>query len=125
MTTAWILGSVSLFATTVGALLIFLYLCNTPASSEAWQSPEVVNDPSILALVTKIEFEVHPDYARLLNEHPASRPTRIEVRARGTTFVGEKRYPRGGATPDAATFVTDDELSAKFVRNAEGYAGSL
>ncbi len=40
MTSAWILGSVSLFATTVGALLIFLYLCNTPASAENWQSPE-------------------------------------------------------------------------------------
>ena len=39
MTTAWILGSVSLFATTVGALLVFLYLCNSPASVEAWQSP--------------------------------------------------------------------------------------
>ena len=39
MITAWILGSVSLFATTVGALLVFLYLCNSPASAEAWQSP--------------------------------------------------------------------------------------
>ena len=39
MTTAWILGSVSLFATTVGALLVFLYLCNSPPSAEAWQSP--------------------------------------------------------------------------------------
>jgi len=40
MTTAWILGSVSLFVTTVGALLIFLYLCNTPASAESWLSAE-------------------------------------------------------------------------------------
>jgi hypothetical protein len=40
MTTAWILGSVSLLATTIGALLIFLYLCNTPPSAEAWQSAE-------------------------------------------------------------------------------------
>jgi len=40
MTTSWILGSVSLFATTVGALLIFLYLCNSPRSPEDWQSPE-------------------------------------------------------------------------------------
>jgi len=40
MTTAWILGSVSLLVTTVGALLIFLYLCNTPASVDAWQSHE-------------------------------------------------------------------------------------
>ena len=39
MITAWILGSVSLFATTVGALLVFLYLCNSPTSAEAWQSP--------------------------------------------------------------------------------------
>jgi hypothetical protein len=38
MTTAWLLGSVSLFVTTVGALLIFLYLCNTPASADAWNS---------------------------------------------------------------------------------------
>ena len=40
MTTAWILGSVSLLATTIGALLILLYLCNSPLSAEAWQSPE-------------------------------------------------------------------------------------
>jgi hypothetical protein len=40
MTTAWILGSVSLFVTTVGALLIFLYLCNTPPTAEAWLSAE-------------------------------------------------------------------------------------
>ena len=40
MTSAWILGSVSLFVTTVGALLIFLYLCNTPASVETWLSSD-------------------------------------------------------------------------------------
>jgi len=30
MTAAWVLNSVSLFATTVGALLIFLYLSQAP-----------------------------------------------------------------------------------------------
>ena len=30
MTTAWILGTTSLFVTTVGALLIFLYLTQAP-----------------------------------------------------------------------------------------------
>ena len=30
MTSAWLLNSVSLFATTVGALLIFLYLSQAP-----------------------------------------------------------------------------------------------
>ena len=39
MIAAWILGSVSMFATTVGALLVFLYLCNSPISAEAWHSP--------------------------------------------------------------------------------------
>jgi hypothetical protein len=40
MTTAWILGTISLYATTFGALLIFLYLSHTPRSAEDWQSPE-------------------------------------------------------------------------------------
>lgn len=40
MTTAWLLGTVSLYATTFGALLIFLYLTHTPRSAEDWQSPE-------------------------------------------------------------------------------------
>jgi len=40
MTTAWILGTVSFYATTFGALLIFLYLSNSPQSAEYWQSPE-------------------------------------------------------------------------------------
>ena len=40
MTTAWLLGTVSLYATTFGALLIFLYLSNSPRSPDGWQSPE-------------------------------------------------------------------------------------
>jgi uncharacterized metal-binding protein len=40
MTTAWLLGTISLYATTFGALLIFLYLSNSPRSAENWQSPE-------------------------------------------------------------------------------------
>lgn len=40
MTAAWILGTASLYATTFGALLIFLYLSHTPRSAEEWQSPE-------------------------------------------------------------------------------------
>lgn len=40
MTTAWLLNSFSLLATTVAALLIFLYLWKTPRAADAWQSPE-------------------------------------------------------------------------------------
>jgi hypothetical protein len=40
MTTAWILNTVGLLATTIGALLIFLYLWNAPRFAEDWLSPE-------------------------------------------------------------------------------------
>jgi 2-methylcitrate dehydratase PrpD len=85
-----------------------------------WQSPEVVFDPSVLALMDKVKFEVHPDYEKQLGGNSASRPTRIEVRARGKTFVGERLYPRGSPSPDPTTRLTNAELAAKFARNADG-----
>jgi 2-methylcitrate dehydratase PrpD len=87
---------------------------------KAWQSPEVVFDPSILALMDKISFEVHPDYANLVSGHGASRPARLEVRARNRTWIGEKRYPHGSPSPDPGTTMSNDELTSKFARNAEG-----
>ena len=63
---------------------------------------------------------MHPDYVKLLTGHAASRPAKIELRARGTTFAGEKRYPRGSPSPDPSTTLTTDELVAKFCHNAEG-----
>jgi 2-methylcitrate dehydratase PrpD len=85
-----------------------------------WQAPEVVFDPSVLALMDKVNFEVHPEYEKQLGGNAASRPTRIEVRARGRTFVGERRYPKGSPSPEPGTRMTNDELTAKFARNAEG-----
>ena len=40
MTSAWVLSTVSLLATTVAALLIFLYLWKAPRLADAWQTPE-------------------------------------------------------------------------------------
>jgi len=37
---AWILNAAGLLATTIGALLIFLYAYKTPRFAEDWQSPE-------------------------------------------------------------------------------------
>jgi hypothetical protein len=40
MTSAWLMSTVSLLATTIAALLIFLYLWKAPRLADAWQSPE-------------------------------------------------------------------------------------
>jgi hypothetical protein len=40
MTSAWILNTVGLLATTIGALLIFLYLWKAPRFAEDWLSPD-------------------------------------------------------------------------------------
>jgi 2-methylcitrate dehydratase PrpD len=89
-------------------------------SGKQWQSPEVVFDPSVIALMDKVKFDVVAGYEKQLTGHAASRPTRIEVRARGQIFVGERRYPRGSPSPDPGTRLSNDELAAKFARNAEG-----
>jgi len=87
---------------------------------KAWQAPEVVFDPSVMQLMDKIHCEVHPDYEKLLSAVSASRPTRIELRARGQVFVGETRYPKGSPSPDPTSWMTDEELADKFRGNAEG-----
>jgi 2-methylcitrate dehydratase PrpD len=86
----------------------------------AWQDPDLVFSRSVLDLMDKVTFAPHPDYVAAITKHPASRPSRIEVVARGTTYVAERNYPKGSPSPDPATTMTTDELVAKFRHNAEG-----
>ena len=46
MTTAWLLNAVGLFVTTVGALLTFLYLRESPRFVDKFASPEAGRDYS-------------------------------------------------------------------------------
>ncbi|MGH8881771.1 MAG: MmgE/PrpD family protein, partial [Stackebrandtia sp.] len=85
-----------------------------------WQDPDVVFDKSVLALMDKISYEPHPDYVQTLAQNPAARLSRIEVVARGTSFTGERPVPKGSPSDDPATYMTTEELVAKFRRNAEG-----
>jgi hypothetical protein len=73
-----------------------------------------------MSLMEKVTHEVHPDYVQLLTGNAASRPAKVEVQARGQTFVGERRYPKGVKSPDPASYMTDQELVQKFERNVEG-----
>jgi len=90
------------------------------APGRRWQDPEVVFSPAVLELMDKIEHEVHPDYVKLLTTQGASRPARLEIRARGQVFAGERRYPKGSPSPEPDSRMSDAELVEKFKRNAEG-----
>lgn len=94
------------------------------APHKNWQDPEVVFSPSVRELMSKVSYEPHPDYTAAITANPAARQSRIEVAARGTTFTGERDYPKGSPSPDPASYLTDDELAAKFRRNVEGVLAS-
>ncbi|GHB74006.1 2-methylcitrate dehydratase [Streptomyces viridiviolaceus] len=88
--------------------------------TKAWQDPDLVFGDSVMGLMDRVTYEVHPDYVELISGHAASRPAKIEVSARGRTFVGERRYPKGSKSPEPETTMTTDELVAKFRGHAEG-----
>jgi 2-methylcitrate dehydratase PrpD len=86
----------------------------------AWQDPALVFGDSVMSLMGRITHQVHPDYVKLLTAHPESRPALIELKARGQTFRGEQRYPRGSKAPEPGIAFTTEELVEKFRTNAEG-----
>jgi 2-methylcitrate dehydratase PrpD len=84
----------------------------------AWQTLETLRSPSVLALMEKVTFAPHPDYVSNLSRDPSSRPTRVEIDARGQTYAAERSHPKGSVTSDPSTYMTTDELVAKFRLNA-------
>ncbi|RHW23777.1 MmgE/PrpD family protein [Nocardioides immobilis] len=85
-----------------------------------WQDPDVVFDASVLDVMRKVIWKSHPDWATAVSADPVARPTRVEIVARGETFVGERAYPKGSRSPDPSTYTTDEEIRAKFFHNASG-----
>lgn len=85
---------------------------------KAWTDPALVFSPSVMALMKKVTHQAHPDYVRLRALHPASQPAHVEIKARGRTFIGERSFPKGSRSPDPSTYMTDDEIVAKFAGNA-------
>jgi 2-methylcitrate dehydratase PrpD len=87
---------------------------------KAWQDPELVFSPEVMALMDRVSHHPHPDYVRLIEDHRASRPARVEVTVGGQTYVGESRFPKGSPSPDPTSYYTTEELVAKFRHNADG-----
>ena len=87
--------------------------------SKAWQDEDVVFDAKITQLMGKVTYARHPDWVGAMVSDPAARPSRIEIDARGKTFVAELRYPKGTNIDDAVG-TADQDLFDKFRVNALG-----
>ncbi len=83
-----------------------------------WMDHDILTNTQILKFMDKITYGVHPRYVEDLAKDPRSRTSKVEVVARGKTFVHEKRYIKGSPSPDPETYMTTDELVVKFKRNA-------
>lgn len=90
------------------------------APGRDWLTDDAVHNPAVLALMARSAFHPHPDHAAALAADPASRRSRVEVRARGQVWSGERNYPKGSPSAEAWSYMTDDELIAKFRHNVEG-----
>ena len=84
-----------------------------------WLDPALIHSFSVMSLMAKVKAQKHPDFVKMLDDHGASRPGRVEVRARGQVLAGERRFPKGSPSPDPASFMTDAELIAKYRHNAQ------
>lgn len=85
-----------------------------------WQQAETLTDPSVLAMMRKVTFAPHPDYLANISGDPSARPTLVEVDARDRTFSASRSHPKGTPSNDPSTYMTTDELVAKFRANAAG-----
>jgi 2-methylcitrate dehydratase len=78
-------------------------------------------DPTLRALLAKVEVEENPAFSALYTKHPAEHHARITVQmSDGETLVGEA----GGAKGDLGSPRTDAEISAKFLELTEPRLGA-
>jgi 2-methylcitrate dehydratase PrpD len=81
-----------------------------------WQDEHVMRDPKILVFGKKITCLPHPEFGKKTADGRPVFSSKVEVNARGATFVEESTVPRGAAH---GTLLTDDELIDKFRHNAQ------
>ena len=95
---------------------VFAVAAHTVKIGVEWQDEHMMRDPKILDFGKKITCIPHPEFGKETADGRPSFSSKLEVKARGTTFVEESTMPRGATH---GTLLTDDELIAKFRHNAE------
>lgn len=85
-----------------------------------WQDPNTRCSPEIQGLMERVSFFTHPEFGAAALSNPAAQMARVEVSSHGQSFSKETDYTRGSATPEIAR-INDEELEAKFRRNASGF----
>jgi 2-methylcitrate dehydratase PrpD len=83
-----------------------------------WQAWETMHDPEIRRFMDKVTFEPHPGYVDALKKDAQARISKVEVSARGKSFVEETHYIKGTPSSNPATYISDDEIIEKFKDNA-------
>jgi 2-methylcitrate dehydratase PrpD len=79
-----------------------------------WLDPETFKNPSIIKFMDKVTWE---GSHWPVPQGPSS-PLRVEVKARGKTFVAEKQNGHGHGRSGTEEAMTQEELSDKFRHNA-------
>ncbi|QKT08818.1 MmgE/PrpD family protein [Gordonia sp. X0973] len=85
-----------------------------------WQRNETVQSESVLALMDRVEFHPHPEWAVQYRKDHSQRPSKVTITARGQQFTAEGRVPKGSPSADPATTMSWDELVDKFAVNCAG-----
>jgi 2-methylcitrate dehydratase PrpD len=81
-----------------------------------WQDLDLARSPKIQELMKKVSFKMHPNFEKEASAGPGRHIGKVEVVARGKTYMEERLYPRG--TPGTEFALTDKELEEKFRHNA-------
>ena len=81
-----------------------------------WQDMETARSPMIREFAKKVSFQSHPGWDTLQAKDPTSHPGKVEVVAKGKTYVEEHTHSKG--TPNSELALTDEELEQKFRHNA-------
>ena len=80
-----------------------------------WQDFDMIRNLRIQEFMKKVSFQVHPGAGEAKHKDPRSWLAKVEVAARGKTFVEERMYARGTAVDGFK--LTDEDLMEKFRGN--------